>query len=253
MLFFIADPHFGHQNIIRYCQRPFADAAEMDRCLTANWNARVGADDDIYILGDFSLKHAPEALDYYRALNGRKHLIVGNHDLYLKENRKVFERELCEICDYKELHAESGHTYILMHYPLLFWNSLFTLASQRPDVLHSHEDLGWSIRQLQIYKHVKAKMEEMPQFKDHPVLTYLQGMFALRPMAIKPQLQLAAQYFGRAVIWGSVGAAAWSFADLNPLVGAKVLSDPQQLPQAELKGGDQKTGGDGTITVQAVQ
>ncbi len=137
--------------------------------------------------------------------------------------------------------------------PLLFWNSLFTLASQRPDVLHSHEDLGWSIRQLQIYKHVKAKMEEMPQFKDHPVLTYLQGMFALRPMAIKPQLQLAAQYFGRAVIWGSVGAAAWSFADLNPLVGAKVLSDPQQLPQAELKGGDQKTGGDGTITVQAVQ
>ena len=122
MLFFIADPHFGHQNIIRYCQRPFADAAEMDRCLTANWNARVGADDDIYILGDFSLKHAPEALDYYRALNGRKHLIVGNHDLYLKENRKVFERELCEICDYTELHAESGHTYILMHYPLMFWN-----------------------------------------------------------------------------------------------------------------------------------
>ncbi len=124
MLFFTADPHFGHANIIRYCNRPFAGPDEMDAALTANWNARVGADDDVYILGDLTLKGLPYAVDYLRALNGHKHLILGNHDLYVNEGQaqKRLQQVVDEICQYKELHASSGHTYVLMHYPLMFWN-----------------------------------------------------------------------------------------------------------------------------------
>ncbi|MBU3827407.1 MAG: hypothetical protein IAA31_07995 [Candidatus Anaerobiospirillum merdipullorum] len=131
MLFFTADPHFGHTNIIRYCARPFDDCAAMDAALSANWNARVGPEDDIYILGDFSLAHLSQVRGYLQGLNGHKHLIVGNHDKFLNEapGRKV--PELCEICDYKELHSPSGYTYILMHYPLMFWN-----GSIDPQVIH---------------------------------------------------------------------------------------------------------------------
>ena len=56
MNFFTADPHFGHANIIRSCSRPFKDAEEMDRTLIDNWNACVGEEDAVFILGDFCYK-----------------------------------------------------------------------------------------------------------------------------------------------------------------------------------------------------
>ena len=133
MLFFTADPHFGHANIMRYCQRPFASVEAMDAALIERWNARVGADDDIYILGDFTLKKQSETVrGYVQALKGNKHLIVGNHDLFVKGERADKWRDVfCEISDYRELQAPSGYTYILMHYPIMFWN-----GSIDPRVIH---------------------------------------------------------------------------------------------------------------------
>ncbi|MFC1638981.1 phosphoesterase [Patescibacteria group bacterium] len=81
-IWFISDTHFSHGNIIKYCSRPYADAQEMDEALIANWNAFVKPDDAIYHLGDFAFWRQP--LSAYTAvfdrLNGRKHLVLGNHD-----------------------------------------------------------------------------------------------------------------------------------------------------------------------------
>lgn len=52
--YFIADPHFGHVNMIRLANRPFLDVEEMDRTLIQNWNNVVRKEDEIYIIGDFS-------------------------------------------------------------------------------------------------------------------------------------------------------------------------------------------------------
>ena len=52
MIFFTADTHFGHNNVIRFCNRPFSSAAEMDEVMIRNWNARVTGGDTVYILGD---------------------------------------------------------------------------------------------------------------------------------------------------------------------------------------------------------
>ena len=55
MIYFTSDPHYGHANIIRYCQRPYASVEAMDAALIANWNRVVTAEDTVYVLGDVSL------------------------------------------------------------------------------------------------------------------------------------------------------------------------------------------------------
>ena len=52
--FFIADTHFGGENIRRYENRPFETAEEMDEKLIENWNRVVSEEDTVYVLGDFS-------------------------------------------------------------------------------------------------------------------------------------------------------------------------------------------------------
>lgn len=52
-IFYIADTHFGHANILRFDQRPFKDLEEMHDVLIDNWNRVVASADWVYILGDF--------------------------------------------------------------------------------------------------------------------------------------------------------------------------------------------------------
>jgi calcineurin-like phosphoesterase family protein len=81
-IWFTADSHFGHANIIRFCDRPFADIQEHDEALIANWNDSVQPGDDVYHLGDFCFRGDPNKV--FDRLNGNKHLCLGNHD---KEKR----------------------------------------------------------------------------------------------------------------------------------------------------------------------
>lgn len=78
--FFIADPHFGHEAIIRYENRPWKSAQEMDRDLIARWNGAVGEADSVYVLGDLSLHGRERTAEIVRSLRGVKHMLIGNHD-----------------------------------------------------------------------------------------------------------------------------------------------------------------------------
>ena len=79
--FVIADLHFGHENIIKYESRPFNNADEMDSRLIELWNSTVGSNDLIYVLGDFTLSRRMDVIrDLVKRLNGRKILVMGNHD-----------------------------------------------------------------------------------------------------------------------------------------------------------------------------
>lgn len=69
-VFFTADQHFGHANIIKFCDRPFADVTVMDDALVDNWNKKVPADGVVFHLGDFTLSDCAEALHYFGMLNG---------------------------------------------------------------------------------------------------------------------------------------------------------------------------------------
>ena len=77
---FTADTHFGHANIIKYCDRPFDSVESMRTGLIKRWNAVVAPDDRVLVLGDFALGRIDETLGVLAELNGTKDLIVGNHD-----------------------------------------------------------------------------------------------------------------------------------------------------------------------------
>ena len=81
-VYVISDTHFGHANIIKYCDRPFNDADQMDSMLIKNWNEIITPDDIVWHLGDFALKNKEKTINYFRRLNGRKMLVLGNHDIF---------------------------------------------------------------------------------------------------------------------------------------------------------------------------
>ena len=108
----IADTHFSHTNIIRYCNRPFNNVEEMNETLIKRWNSVVGKDDVVYHLGDVAFKTG-EIKDITDKLNGRKVLIMGNHDTktpeyYLKNGFAWVSK--------KPIMIEPG--VILMHEPI---------------------------------------------------------------------------------------------------------------------------------------
>lgn len=75
-----SDPHFGHANVIKYEDRPFADIDEMEKILISNWNKRVRKHDKVIVAGDFSFHNKAENQRILKQLNGHKILILGNHD-----------------------------------------------------------------------------------------------------------------------------------------------------------------------------
>ena len=79
MMFFTADTHFGHNNILKLCNRPFDTIDDMNEALIKNWNARITGADSVYIVGDMFFRCA-DAEKILSRLHGKKHLIIGNHD-----------------------------------------------------------------------------------------------------------------------------------------------------------------------------
>jgi len=79
MIYFTSDTHFGHENILKYCNRPFASVEDMNEKLCERWNSRVGPGDTVYHLGDFAMGQKHNV--YIRKkLNGKVILVKGNHD-----------------------------------------------------------------------------------------------------------------------------------------------------------------------------
>lgn len=118
MNFYISDLHFGHQNILSFDSRPFADIETHDDTIIENWNNVVGIDDTVYILGDISWHNSTKTIEILKQLNGSKVLIKGNHDHKLLKNPKLRD-QFVEIMDYKEIIDDNGNGLVLCHYPII--------------------------------------------------------------------------------------------------------------------------------------
>ncbi|WP_237481344.1 metallophosphoesterase [Lichenibacterium dinghuense] len=110
-----SDTHFGHAGIIQWVQRPFASVEEMDHALVQAWNAVVRPRDVVWHLGDFCSGGPGTAARYFARLNGRKHLVRGNHD--------GDDARSCAWESVQDLASQrvDGVRLVLSHYPMLSW------------------------------------------------------------------------------------------------------------------------------------
>lgn len=116
-IYFSADQHLSHSNIIKYCNRPFRDVTEMDTTIIDNWNKTVPNNGLTYVIGDFSFKGAKNVDVYLKQLSGQKILIIGNHD----SKQSIRSKEWTAVHHYHELKTET-RKIILFHYGLRVWN-----------------------------------------------------------------------------------------------------------------------------------
>ena len=115
-VYFTADTHFNHANIIKFCNRPFNDVEQMNETLINNWNCVVSKDDTVFHLGDFCLGGAAEWTRLLDRLNGKIYLILGNHDL--KNIRQGFIQRFEHVSMQMFITVDKQKIY-LSHYPFL--------------------------------------------------------------------------------------------------------------------------------------
>lgn len=119
-IFLTSDLHFGHNKEFIYKVRGFNSIEEMNEIIIEKWNSVVSNDDDVYILGDLMLGEL-DNIKYIERLNGRLHIVLGNHDTPNRENAyrqlaNVVEVELAISLKYRKYH------FFLTHYPCLTGN-----------------------------------------------------------------------------------------------------------------------------------
>ena len=132
-LFFTADSHYGHKNILKYAKRPFETVELMNEALIRNWNSVVGPDDTIWHLGDFAFGNVDAVRNILLRLNGKKNFILGNHDKVIRndflnvfENRNFLKsnkhfHNIQEIL-VPDTEQDTDQRIVMCHFPIESWN-----------------------------------------------------------------------------------------------------------------------------------
>lgn len=132
--FFTSDTHFGHANIIRFCNRPFKNVEEMDEALIENWNQVVSEDDTVFHLGDFAFGGSSVWKSIIPRLNGHINLIIGNHDR--KNLRQGYMSSFDMVVPQLQIEIEGNPIY-LNHYPFLCYGGSYRGVWQLFGHVHS--------------------------------------------------------------------------------------------------------------------
>ena len=171
--YFTSDTHFGHEALIRHCFRDFSNIQVMDADMIRQWNARVGRNDTVWHLGDFTLLDADYADFILRQLNGNIHLIWGNHD---RNSVRRLDRWVSS--DYAREISLDGYRITLCHYAMRVWNQ----CGRGALMLHGHShgnlpansqslDVGvdaWGFQPVTLQE-ILTRLQEQPTYRaeDH--------------------------------------------------------------------------------------
>ena len=120
MIYFTADTHFNHFGAIEYCNRPFTTVEEMDEAMVYSWNKTVSKKDIVYHCGDFGFGNNDIMKKIRYRLNGKIHLVLGNHDYKNKIHR--MENVFSSISDLMTL-KYNKQKIVLCHYAMRVWDS----------------------------------------------------------------------------------------------------------------------------------
>lgn len=136
-IFVTSDTHFDHENVIRFCNRPFHNVKQMNKILLENWNNTVGKKDIVYFLGDLVFGKGSHSTEYWlKKLNGNIIFIGGSHDD--KEPDKFFSNF------YKEEPTIYSKNVILCKNYILEYKGIKFFLTHEPENVPKDWD-GWAI------------------------------------------------------------------------------------------------------------
>lgn len=118
MIYLTSDTHFNHDRGFIFEPRGFKTVQEMNEAIVARWNAVVNSDDEVYHLGDVMLGGSDyeSGLNYLKQLNGKIHIVVGNHDTDKRIELYKTLPNVVEINQAIKLNYK-GYHFFLSHYP----------------------------------------------------------------------------------------------------------------------------------------
>ena len=141
-IFYIADTHFGHKDIIAFDNRPFFDTKDMEETIIKNWNSAVSDCDDVYVLGDIFWNMRWENANAIAIqLNGTIHNIIGNHD----------DSDIFRFHDNQEYLTitDNNRRVVLCHYPILFYKNMVNPNWYH---LYGHVHAAWDHNMLESWR-----------------------------------------------------------------------------------------------------
>lgn len=139
--------------------RQFENIREHDEEIIKRWNEKIGERDEVYHLGDFSFGSPNYTKDIFKRLNGKKHLIIGNHDRrFMKElypelflSTQYYLRQTIQVDGKKQ-------DIILSHYAFRVWEKshfgswhLFGHSHGRLPMFGLSMDVGVDTNELRPY------------------------------------------------------------------------------------------------------
>lgn len=134
-IYFTSDLHFCHDKPFLYEPRGFSSIEEMNETIIKNFNSIIDDNDDLYILGDLILKDTNKGLEYLNRLNGRLHIILGNHDSQTRIDLYQTQDKIEDI-QYAYLLKYKKYNFYLSHYPTCMGN--YDLQMSKTWCLHGH-------------------------------------------------------------------------------------------------------------------
>jgi calcineurin-like phosphoesterase family protein len=158
-LWFTSDTHFDHKNICSATTnwvgaedltRKFSSLDQMNDELVTSINNKVGQDDILFHLGDWSFNGFENIRKFRERINCKNvHLILGNHDHHIERNKENIQSIFSSVSQYLDLEvkwrpyhsklvADSYTQFVLFHYPIASWNGM----SDGVIHLHGHVHLS---------------------------------------------------------------------------------------------------------------
>lgn len=124
-IWFTSDIHFGHKSILDFCpnrKSKYGETVEqMNQSIISDWNNSVSKEDVVFILGDVSFASITETAKLISELNGKLHLVYGNHCKKFLD-KKLFTVWFETISPYLDLQIDD-QKLVLCHYPIYEWNA----------------------------------------------------------------------------------------------------------------------------------
>lgn len=175
LLYLTSDLHFGHGNIIRYCNRPFSSLEEMDEGIIKKWNNKIPQEATTIFLGDFSFHHKLDRVNHILSrLNGKKVIVKGNHD-----GDAVMDAnwDMKFVAGPVELVVGKQRAFLL-HYPLESWEASYHGTYHLHGHMHGTTPFNPNRRKMDVgidahpnfepfsWAEVDAKLSKVPVPKD---------------------------------------------------------------------------------------